>query len=58
MKMLKDEFDCKVPDNMKDLLKLPGVGRKSANLIMGDVLENLQSLQTHTALDYVIELDL
>lgn len=37
MKMLKDEFDCKVPDNMKDLLKLPGVGRKSANLIMGDV---------------------
>lgn len=37
MKMLKDEFDCKVPDNTKDLLKLPGVGRKSANLIMGDV---------------------
>ena len=26
-----------VPDNMKDLLRLPGVGRKSANLIMGDV---------------------
>jgi len=37
MKMLRDEFDCKVPDNMKDLLKLPGVGRKSANLIMGDI---------------------
>ena len=37
MKMLKVEFVCKVPDNMKDLLKLPGVGRKSANLIMGDV---------------------
>lgn len=37
MRMLYDEFDCKVPDNMKDLLKLPGVGRKSANLIMGDV---------------------
>ena len=26
-----------VPDNMDDLLKLPGVGRKSANLILGDV---------------------
>ena len=26
-----------VPDNMEDLLKLPGVGRKSANLIVGDV---------------------
>lgn len=37
MKMLKDDFDCKVPDNMEDLLKLPGVGRKSANLILGDV---------------------
>lgn len=37
MRMLRDEFDGKVPDNMEDLLKLPGVGRKSANLIMGDV---------------------
>lgn len=37
MKMLRDEFGSVVPDNMKDLLKLPGVGRKSANLIMGDV---------------------
>lgn len=37
MQMLRDEFDYQVPDNMTDLLKLPGVGRKSANLIMGDV---------------------
>lgn len=37
MKMLRDVFNYKVPDNMEDLLKLPGVGRKSANLIMGDV---------------------
>lgn len=37
MKMLRDVYDSKVPDNMEDLLKLPGVGRKSANLIMGDV---------------------
>ncbi len=37
MKMLTQEFGGKVPDNMEDLLKLPGVGRKSANLIMGDV---------------------
>lgn len=36
-KMLVDDFDGKVPDNMDDLLKLPGVGRKSANLILGDV---------------------
>ena len=36
-KMLMEEFDGRVPDNMDDLLRLPGVGRKSANLILGDV---------------------
>ena len=37
MQQLCDRFDGKVPDNMKDLLSLPGVGRKSANLILGDI---------------------
>jgi endonuclease-3 len=37
MKMLRDEYDSRVPDSMEELLKLPGVGRKSANLILGDV---------------------
>ena len=37
MKVLRDEYDCRVPDSFDALLKLPGVGRKSANLIMGDV---------------------
>ena len=37
MKMLRDEYGSKVPDDFDALLKLPGVGRKSANLIMGDV---------------------
>lgn len=36
-RMLLAEFDGKVPDNMDDLLRLPGVGRKTANLILGDV---------------------
>ena len=35
--MMLEQFDGKVPDNMEDLLKLPGVGRKTANLILGDV---------------------
>ncbi len=39
MRMLRDRFGGKVPDNMDDLLSLPGVGRKSANLIMGDVFK-------------------
>ena len=37
MKMLHEEYEDRVPDDFDALLKLPGVGRKSANLIMGDV---------------------
>ena len=37
MRMLRDKYDCKVPTTFEELLSLPGVGRKSANLIMGDV---------------------
>ena len=37
MKILKQEYGGKVPTEFEQLLKLPGVGRKSANLIMGDV---------------------
>ena len=36
-KKLIDDFGGKVPDNMDDLLSLPGIGRKTANLILGDV---------------------
>ena len=36
-RMLISDFDGKLPDNMDDLLKLPGVGRKIANLLLGDV---------------------
>ena len=37
MKILRDQYQGKVPENFDALLKLPGVGRKIANLIMGDV---------------------
>ena len=35
--MLLQDYGGKVPDTMEALLKLPGVGRKTANLILGDV---------------------
>lgn len=35
--MLLKQYEGKVPGSMDDLLKLPGVGRKTANLILGDV---------------------
>lgn len=34
---IRDEFDGSVPDSLEKLTSLPGVGRKTANLIMGDV---------------------
>lgn len=35
--MLIRDYDRKVPDSMEELLKLPGVGRKTANLLLGDI---------------------
>lgn len=35
--MIKDKYDGRVPDSIETLTSLPGVGRKTANLIMGDV---------------------
>jgi endonuclease-3 len=37
MTTLVEQYNGQVPDDFDKLLKLPGVGRKSANLIMGDV---------------------
>ena len=35
--MLLSDYGGRVPDRMEDLLKLPGVGRKTANLLLGDL---------------------
>lgn len=36
-KMLRDEYGGVVPDSIEELTRLPGVGRKTANLICGDI---------------------
>ena len=33
-KIIDEEYDGKVPDNLDELLKLPGVGRKTANIVL------------------------
>lgn len=35
--MLVNEYDSQIPDSVEELTKLPGIGRKTANLIVGDV---------------------
>lgn len=46
--MILDRFDGKVPDNMEDLQSLPGVGRKSANVIMLEAFHNPQGIAVDT----------
>ena len=36
-RMLIDDFSGELPDTLEDLMKLPGIGRKTANLVMGDI---------------------
>lgn len=38
-KMLIEDFDGRVPDNLKDLMKLPGVGRKTANVVLSNAFD-------------------
>ena len=47
-RMLIDEYGSKVPDTMEELLKIPGVGRKTANLILSDIFGHPASVaDTH-----------
>ena len=48
-KMLINEFDSKIPDNLDDLIKLPGVGRKTANVVL-NVLFNKPTMPVDTHL--------
>ena len=36
---LIEQFNLKIPNNMKDLLTLPGIGRKTANLMLGELFK-------------------
>ena len=48
-RMLRDEYGGHVPDDFDKLLKLPGVGRKTANLILGDVYHTSMASQRSSA---------
>lgn len=43
-----DEFDGKVPENMEDLMSLPGVGRKTANVVMLEAFNRPQGIAVDT----------
>jgi endonuclease-3 len=47
-KMLIDTFNSKVPNTMNDLLKLPGVGRKTANIVLSNAYGIVQGIAVDT----------
>lgn len=47
-KKLVNEYNSKVPNNMDELMSLPGVGRKSANVIMLEAFNNPQGIAVDT----------
>ena len=47
-KILVEKFDGKVPDNMEDLTTLPGIGRKSANIILQECFNKTVGIAVDT----------
>jgi len=51
-KKLLEDFEGKVPDNMEDLVSLPGVGRKTASVVLGNYF-NIPSIAVDTHVNRV-----
>lgn len=47
-KILVNEYDSKVPDTMEDLLKLPGVARKTANIVLSGAFGKIEGIAVDT----------
>ncbi len=48
-KKLFESFNCKIPKNFDELLTLPGVGRKTANVFLSEVGKDAIGVDTHVA---------
>ena len=46
--MVMDKYNGEIPDTMKELVKLPGIGRKSANVVMLEAFHNPQGVAIDT----------
>jgi len=47
-RMIVEEFGGKVPDTMEDLIKLPGVARKTANIVLGNAYGKVEGIAVDT----------
>lgn len=46
--IVKEKYNGKIPSSMKDLLELPGVGRKTANVILGHIFDTVEGIAVDT----------
>jgi len=46
--MVQEQYKGKIPDSMQELLKLPGVGRKTANVILGHIFHTVEGIAVDT----------
>jgi endonuclease-3 len=47
-RMILEEFDGRVPDTMEDLVRLPGVARKTANIVLGNAFGKIEGIAVDT----------
>jgi endonuclease-3 len=47
-KIIASDYNSKVPDNMEELIKLPGVGRKTANIVLSGAFGKLEGMAVDT----------
>lgn len=47
-RMIVEEYDGKAPDTMEDLLRLPGVARKTANIVLGNAFGKVEGVAVDT----------
>jgi len=47
-KMIRDDFGGKIPSTMEDILKLPGVARKTANIVLGNAYGVVEGIAVDT----------
>lgn len=47
-KMIKEKYNGKVPDTMEEILKLPGVGRKTANVVLSNAYGTVEGIAVDT----------
>lgn len=56
MEILKEKYEGKIPNTMKDLVLMPGIGRKTANIILGNIYGIVEGIAVDTHVERLSQL--